>query len=349
MNIKNDLNVGVIVNEPYIYYDKIKKRYAGVIYDNWLVIKQNLEKKYNVHEKIIKDNDFDKFIEDMKNNKYDIGVGPFTESENRFDKVLFTTPILIERNSLLHKTETTLVGLLARVFETHIIPIFIIIILIGIFLGSLLNRMISSHKNLLKDKKSFAILSVGSLLGAHGPILSRALEFTSRMPVIFVFGILFISMFTSHIIQAIITSKLVTGSTNINVRNIIKNNQHKKIIVPKHYILTEKANQIYNSAIKTVVMDHKNYDDVIQYYLKQTDKFHGISLPSLVCQEYAKKYNLVHDNTFGNEQLNFVVNLNKPTVLMDLNEQIVRIRDRFILRDNCKTYLDESNLQICTF
>lgn len=349
MNIKNDLNVGVIVNEPYIYYDKTKKRYAGVIYDNWLVIKQNLEQKYNVHEKIIKHNDFDKFIEDMKNNKYDIGVGPFTESENRFDKVLFTTPILIERNSLLHQTQSTLAGLLARVFETHIIPIFIIIILIGIFLGSLLNRMISTHKDFSKDKKSFAILSVGSLLGAHGPILSRALEFTSRIPVMFVFGILFISMFTSHIIQAIITSKLVTGSTNINVRNIIKNNQNKKIIVPKHYIPKHKANQIYNSTIKTVVMEHKNYDDIIQDYLKQTDKFHGISLPSLVCQEYAKKYNLTHDNTFGNEQLNFVVNLNKPTVLMDLNEQIVRIRDRFILRDNCKTYLDESNLQICTF
>lgn len=349
MNIKNDLNVGVIVNEPYIYYDTIKKRYAGVIYDNWLVIKQNLEKKYNVHEKIIKNNDFDEFIKDMANNKYDIGVGPFTESENRFDKVLFTTPILIERNSILHKIETTLTGLLARVFETHVIPIFIVIILIGVFLGSLLNRMVSSPSDLKKYKKSFAILSVGSLLGAHGPILARALEFTSRMPVMFVFGILFMSMFTSHIIQAIITSRLVTGTSNIHIRNIIKNDQSKKIIVPEHYIPKNKASQIYGGPIKTVDMKHKNYDDIIHDYLKQTDKFHGISLPSLVSQEYAKKYNLAHDDTFGNEQLNFVVNMNKSTVLMDLNEQMVRIRDRFILRDNCKTYLSESNLQICTF
>jgi len=91
--------------------------YSGFTWDIWKKIEESLKDKYNFEVSFSpeKSTNYNIYVNDIATGKYDIAIGSFFNTKWREGKIDFSSPILIDANSILHEHETSIVSNLQTV------------------------------------------------------------------------------------------------------------------------------------------------------------------------------------------------------------------------------------------
>ena len=102
-------------------------------------IEESLKDKYNFEVSFSpeKSTNYNIYVNDIATGKYDIAIGSFFNTKWREGKIDFSSPILIDANSILHQHETSIVSNLQTVL-LRAGTLILYLILMGIFFGILL-------------------------------------------------------------------------------------------------------------------------------------------------------------------------------------------------------------------
>ena len=209
----------VIEQHPFTYYDKIQKRYRGLIYDVWMKIKSRLP-QYEFQEDFIKTLDYTGAIRNRIATDYDLGIGAWSTIEERSHMCLFSRPIFMNKHILLYKTKASGLSSAIRIFNVFL-PLITFLLFVSIILGY---RLSTSE---VSEVPSDAIRrTVASVFGNRGGIIIDS-EINARS--VFVMSLIIIlSLFGLNFIQALITnmlfqdfSKDMINKTNINTKSVL--------------------------------------------------------------------------------------------------------------------------------
>ena len=354
---KEEIKVFVILGPPdsIVTTTRINSNDGGYIYNGfgWTIfqnIKRKLKDKYNfiVTFSDLKDNDYDKFIREVNENKYDIIIGEFFTNNYREKLINFTTPISIDSNAILHIKKTNPFSTFYKIFK-KVSYQFLFLILLGLVFGLLLYFIESGreyHSKRLQKSNRLRFLrsivtGISSMFGEMGYLSERS-SLTIR-GIILITIIMSIAFLFIMYIQGAITSSLIKEESD----NITKNDSNKTLIGFKGY---STVNKLKRYGFKVIEVENLTTDDYIKEYLKNTEKYDGAIFAYCEAFEYLKKYpNLTISLDFGNEPVSFPVNKEKINFLEDVNKTITELRDNLELNRICKSYYnDVPNIPVCS-
>jgi hypothetical protein len=325
-------------------------QYRGLYYDMWEVMKKSLSNKYHFEEEYKLDSDEDVIVDAINKGIYDICIAPFTPNFDRMNKVWFTNALIYDSPSILHFKElnyfTTLYQLLKEVF---ILPLMVIIIL-GLILGTLFYYVEKERWGSIGIKKSHyfrkAFLTiVSSFFGESGFLTGTStLNIYNIMVIIF---ILMISTIITVYIQAHATSKLIDLNTQGSFDRV--NIKGKHFITELGY---DDGLQIEKWGGK-VTYEDKPVDVIVKEYTENPAKYDGIVLDRTTAYYYTDLYKYTHPNLivsysdFGYISECFPINNNKTEFLKDVNLQIMNIQTYGFTEKICREYRDSSLVNLC--
>ena len=351
----NIVNVLVIAHKKYntftdsasMYVEHNKKKYIGFHYNVFNIIKDNLKNKYkfNITYSDEMENNYNKFIDETKNGKYDIVVGGFSYNNEREKKINYTYPLFLNSNSILHIKQDYFFKNLVSILFKITIPI-IILLFLGIVFGFILNYFeptraswLSHIKGSKKEisKKIFRrhlLTSIASFYGQTG--------FLSENSTLSIVGIV-----VSIIIFVIVFNVLIIVQAKITTLNI-ELEKEKKILninnLQKYKLLGIKG---HNSPAKLIKrganIDYvdKSVADTYKHYMKNKDKYNGISLVYTDAFYYYtqnKDLEITHVG-LGIEPSSWVINKEKVQLLYDINMQLLTIKDNGNLSSICGKFI----------
>lgn len=357
-NEKKNIRVLVVMGSKDSYFntnhitaldgDDILK---GFNWDIWREIQQKLSDKYNfqiTESKVTKD--YDSFVKLVEDGKYDIAISGFTHLSTR-QNVKFCIPHAITSNAVLYKNKPEIISDFKYVSGT-LLKVLMYLVIIGLLIGIILyffspNRR-NHSKRLQKNNSLFFMRSivtgVASIFGEMGYLAERS----SLNPSGIIITILMMSICFILIMyfQAEITKILLTNeSTSINHYNVSK----LKLIGHANNSDVLKI-QRYGTNIKK--MKNKTTNDLVEYYLENTNKFDGVIMPYHEAFSYVQKdSSLKYSADFGNEPCSFIVNSN-PSLnqfFNDVNKEIAHLREEKRIQKICVSYFgDIQHIPMCT-
>ena len=357
-NEKKNIRVLVVMGSKDSYFntnhitaldgDDILK---GFNWDIWREIQQKLSDKYNFQ--ITESNvtkDYDSFVKLVEEGKYDIAISGFTHLSTR-QNVKFCIPHAITSNAVLYKNKPEIISDFKYVSGT-LLKVLMYLVIIGLLIGVILyffspNRR-NHSKRLQKNNSLFFMRSivtgVASIFGEMGYLAERSsLKPSGMIITILMMSICFILIMY---FQAEITKILLTNeSTSINHYNVSK----LKLIGHANNSDVLKI-QRYGTNIKK--MKNKTTNDLVEYYLENTNKFDGVIMPYHEAFSYVQKdSSLKYSADFGNEPCSFIVNSN-PSLnqfFNDVNKEIAHLREEKRIQKICVSYFgDIQHIPMCS-
>lgn len=357
-NEKKNIRVLVVMGSKDSYFntnhitaldgDDILK---GFNWDIWREIQQKLSDKYNfqiTESKVTKD--YDSFVKLVEEGKYDIAISGFTHLSTR-QNVKFCIPHAITSNAVLYKNKPEIISDFKYVSGT-LLKVLMYLVIIGLLIGVILyffspNRR-NHSKRLQKNNNLFFMRSivtgVASIFGEMGYLAERS----SLKPSGIIITILMMSICFILIMyfQAEITKILLTNeSTSINHYNVSK----LKLIGHANNSDVLKI-QRYGTSIKK--MKNKTTNELVAYYIENTNKFDGVIMPYHEAFSYVQKdSSLKYSADFGNEPCSFIVN-SSPSLnqfFNDVNKEIAHLREEKRIQKICVSYFgDIQHIPMCT-
>jgi len=356
---KKNINVFIILgsSRSSITATRIKNSegeyfYTGFIWDIWQHISNKLKNKYNfkVIFSTLEDNNYDNFVDDVKEKKYQLVIGCFNYNKSRERKINYTTPFMIDANSIIYRAETSIIRDLKRILYSDAALMILYALLIGIAIGLLLYNFDKIRylnlKNSIKITKQQYFLraivtGISSMVGQTGYLSEHvSLDFKN---VIMVIIILFLSFIFIMFLQASITKILIQEQESLmNEHNVNKYN----LIGFKGYDTVKKLGR-FNAKIE--LFENKTSDEMVSLYLNNMDKYDGFVLP------YCEGFNYVQSNPklklskgFGYEPQSFIVSEEENELLEDINFVINDMRFTLKLKTLCYSYFgDVKNVPVC--
>ena len=354
---KEEIKVFVILGPPdsMVTTTRIKSENDGYIYygfgwDIFQHIKKRLKDKYEfkVVFSDLKDNNYNKFIREVNQNKYDIVIGEFFTNNYREKLINFTTPISIDSNAVLHIKKNNPFLTIFKISKQVIYQI-LFLILLGLVFGSLLYFIESGrtyHSKRLQNSNKLRFLrsivtGISSMFGEMGYLSERS-SLTIRGIILITIIMTVAFLFIMYIQGAITTAIIKQESDSIN-----KSDSKKTLLGFKGY---STVNKLKRYGFNIIEVENLDTDDFIKEYINNTDKYDGAIFAYCEAYEYLKKNkDLTISLNFGNEPVSFPVNQNKKKFLEDVNKIITELRDNLELNRICKSYYgDVKNIPVCS-
>ena len=332
---------GIVAHETSIdekTKQKIYERYSWELFQKCM--KDLVMDKYNFEIIYSKPDwtNYSQTIKDIHSGKYDIAIAGFLSTYEREKLVNFSTPVKIDANAIYHlKTESDVVSELF--FALYSISGYIVIsIVIGILIGVVLYYGNPKRMKFIGSltKKSFFIRSIitgiAAMFGEMG-FLSENASRTYRGAIIVIITML-VAYISLIIIQAQVTSILVENRINKSIDPRIL--ESGVILGHEGYAVAKKIKE--DGAKMKFVKDLSN-EELLMFYLKNTDKYKGVALS--YCDAYpclTKHPELQATLGFGNEPSSWPVNNDKQDFLEKLNRSLLSLRKSREMQLLCTKY-----------
>ena len=299
------------------------------------MIKEELKDKYIFEEEYSEPKilNFDNMVLDVYNGKYNLIVGSFYKLSWRENKVNYVHPLYFNSNTIVHinkKKYNSFIKIFYQVFK----PILLLIGL-GLIFGIILHIIepyrtsyLYPVQQLKKQKidvrfRRTILTTISSFFGEMG--------FLSENSSLGVFGIIIVIfiMVIGYIIISITEARLTYISIQANTYddeiNIDKLHEYK--IIGLEGDATSK--KIENKGVKMDYVSDKTNTELIEYYLKNQDKYDGFAISYADIFLDIKKYknlSITYDG-LGLNTCSWIINQNNYNLLNDINIEILKLRD----------------------
>lgn len=334
-------------------YDKLSGDYynTGFVWDVWSKLADRLEDHYNIkyfYTDPKKNPNYSQIGRDIADGKYDICLGLFKRTKEREKIVNFCAPIMIDANAILHKKNTFDLFQFLGVFEKIWKHLFILLIL-GILFGLSLFLFDKKRKQFqLKSRNNSnfyfflrsIVTGIGAVFGEMGYLLERTSLTTTG--IILSIIIVLIAFLVIMYIQGEITSILVNEELEtVDEENITT----KPILGEEGYAILEILEQ-YGAK---VIRKDKSFDEIVDLYLKNPDKYLGIGIAYCEGYKFTKAYQLDLSIGFGFWNGGFAISSNQNQFRNDVNYEISVLKGTGGLQKICHSYFgDIDKLPTCT-
>ena len=332
-----------------------KEIYRGFFYDVWRIVKAKLDYKYNFVEiySLPTDSNFNEFVNQTNQGKYDIVIGGFFALEEREKKINFANPIVINANCILHQYDKDKLAILKNLLKVSGI-LLIYLLVTGIFIGVILwlfdnNRTIflAQIKNSVNKQQVQFIRSlmtgIAAVYGEMGYLAENTTLsiFSSTLLIIFMTISFILVMFT----QGEFTKILLEGQETSKFT--IDNLPNKPLLGLKGNAETIK---IKRYGAKVDELENITSEELVEKYLNNKDKYAGVILSYIQSFGFAKKYpSLIISSSFGYEPASYVVNPSKKQFLKDVNLIILEARKSLIIKKLCNKYFPDTETFVCSY
>ena len=291
-------NTGSTINKKILDDGTIV--YSGFLWDIWVELKKQLEKKYTL-QIFYSDKtgdgstNYDNIVKKTSEGKYDLVIGSFYHTIYREKLINYTTPILIDTIAILHYPISSLFQKIKVILE-KIFVLLLFLLVLGIILGLILSFF--DKKRLIPEKGTKYIIrtiltTIAAMFGETG-FLSENSSMTI-VGISLVIFIMLISFIWVMFIQAEITKVLIFKNSNITANNI----SNSELISFKGYAASQKFKELFpNVKIKEFEFKLKKNNDqtepLIKEYMNNSDKYQGIIISYARAYPYFKKYPQFH-------------------------------------------------------
>lgn len=342
VNSKKDIKCLIVFgdNNSYVKAHKLNNNiYYGLPWDYAKAFKEKLKDKYNFKFDFTdkKDNNYDNFVNNVKDGKYDICIGLFTRTAERTSIINYTLPIIIDANSIIHFSEDNFIIEYFTII-TKVLKYFFILLIFGILSGLILyyfdkNRMFHMTRDKTKINYLFRaiITGISTYFGEAGYLSERS---SLNIMAIFILSFtMIVSTLTLMFIQSKITNILIKNNEN---SYDIKNIQSKTFLAFKGYAV---ANIVEKFKTKIKYIENINQKELFKKYKNNQNKYDGIILSYLDAFTFLQENpNLIASNNFGFEPKSFIINKNRIDLLNDINIELLKMKDNLEMFDICKKY-----------
>ena len=354
---KKDVKVLVVLGDETsgLTATKIKTnegdKYAGFNYEFLIKIRDKLKDKYNFTIEFTddKDHNYDSFVQKVADGKYDMCAGMFTHKKSREALINYTTPILIDANSIIHLKDNDPIEEFMFVI-LDVLKYIISLVVIGFIFGLILffgdpHRHI--HSGRLKNNKFLFFMrsimtGISSMFGEMGYLAERT---SLKIRGVIIAIIIFMIGFTLIMyIQAKMTQLLLTREQTVYSSDNIKN---RVFIGFKGYAVVDKIKK-YGAKIEYV--ENMTNQQMIDMYIGSKNKYSGCILSYVDAYPVVEKNDkLIASINFGNEPDGFVLNKSRRELLTDVNMQILELKKNLELNKLCKSYFgDIESIPVCS-
>jgi ABC-type amino acid transport substrate-binding protein len=343
---KNNLTVTRRKNSVGKYF------YTGFLWQIWQNIKHSLQHKYDfqVLFSSFNNNNYQDFVEDVYNKKYDMVIGSFSHNSKREKMIDFVEPFVIDATSIIYEKKESIVSDFKTVIISSTGKFIIYLLAFGCIVGFILyylddQRYINLKKSIKINKKTHLlrtiVTGISSMFGQTG-YLSENVSLDIKN-VIFVICILVSSFVLILFLQASITKILINKKTSVFNKNNIKNYQ---LIGWTGDDNVTKLNR-YGANIK--LFKNKTADEMIDIYLNNKDKYDGFIIQYCAGYHYTvSNPKLVLSTMFGYEPQSFIISHNKKYLLEDVNIILNEMRFTLKLQTLCQSYFgDIEHVPVC--
>lgn len=328
--------------------------YSGFIWDIWSKISNTLNKKYDFEIFFSKpeDNDYDNFVKEVYQGKYDLVIGTFSYSKKREKMVNYTTPFMINANAILCQQDSSVFNDLIYILKSKAGKVFLYALIIGIVIGILLfffdhQRYKHVKKSLDIKKDQFLIRSIvtgiSSMVGQTG-YLSEHVTLEIKQ-VLLVIIILIISFVFIMFLQASITSILIKKNDSFYNRYNVRNYTFLG------FSGSDNVRKITRFGANVDTFDNLTVTQLIEKYLANKDKYGGVILSAGESYGYLQEdLSLKISLGFGFEPQAFVVNHKQSELLEDINLVLNDLRYTLTMNKLCKSYfpnMDNVTVPVC--
>lgn len=325
------------------------EEYKGLVYDIWNEIKPLLEDKYEFEEHFVEqtvDFNYTEQVNQIGEGKYDIGINGYSITSKRLEEVIFSQPVFVERNAILHYPRNSYWNSIFMLITDSFIKPFFIILVIAIIIGWILNEIEPGNwTSKLIPKKFYlrkTILVLISIIFGQGGLLESKTTHTPR-GVVLILLTLFISTVFFLYLQAIITDKVI---------NINKNYNLTASTIGTIPYLSAKGDAIksqFNKLNMNVKVVDYDGEELIKYYENNKDEYGGIIMPSVGANYYHTLHPnlIVSDRTFGYVPVQFAINKDTIPFIDHVNEALASLHRKKNIINICKAYSEYQNPDLC--
>jgi hypothetical protein len=258
--VKKNIHVGIL--------GKIEEDGGSqFIYALWKKVKPKLEKLgFKIKETVIDNPNYDKEIEKLSRNKYDMLIGYISILSRRGKLANYTRPIVLDQQIIVYKPKKEINSYFYHILEL-ILPVVIIFISFGFLLSSIL-YFFGNHYKTKKHKIKWHLWGTfGAILGEPGSIVEKV-DITKRVNIFIAFLILLFMFFFSLILEATLTQQTYQKSIDSQKDPIGVNIKNDKYIVGKGTSMVDTIKKAGAFAEEKTVKTQEIQD----IYLKNTDK-----------------------------------------------------------------------------
>lgn len=332
-------NYKVLVNiQPPYVIDKGNGKRAGLIYDAWQKVKEEMV-GYTFEETFFKAKNNSEFIDKVNKEDFDLGIGCIASDYDRVSKIFITRPVLMNRCVILFKDKRLFITQVIKFFFIYFLPFFIGIILISLILGYIMAKKTGQKL----DVSRVIALTTASLFGSKGTLLSAVALNTYSVLIIIL--ILIISTFALQLLQAIITNILAQAYIESEIT---------RDRIPLAKLIGVKGSNVpelfeTNYGVKIIYFDG-SLEEAIKQYSSDPNLADGVVANSAEALYYAPKYGLkITSHYFSLNEHGWVVNFKTPELLQPLNKGIRKVLDSDTMKKLCSAYLGSDESYMCVF
>ena len=260
------MNVGVLSRgfEPFVFVND--DNYSGISIEIW----ERAAKFANIKYKYVDaGKSFTQAIKDLANGKYDILIGPYSINEKNYQIVDYTTPYFISKIGLCVKKKSIFEQMIYLFIK--LITLLIIILSASVAINMLYlkieNKALMSFKNILNVtfENTFSLL--------QGEILAHPKTTGGKFILLCyaIMGLIILAISISSI-RSILDPNT---SDNKSIYSYIK---EKNVIVRKGTKAEKIVKKLRGNAHAVSYQGSKNYsyDDLIDKFIENTDKFSAV-------------------------------------------------------------------------
>jgi len=331
----------------YRKYDKTSKKYynSGFVWDVWSKISHKLKHYYNFkyyYTDLKKNPNYNKICNDIAEGKYDICVGLFRRTKEREKIINFSTPLMIDANAVLYKKNDlpllNFIGVVEKIW-THLLLLIVLGLLFGLLLYffdkkrkkfQLKNRNNSNYYYFLRS----IVTGIGAIFGEMGYLLERTSLTTTGI------FLSIIIVLISFIMIMYMQGKITTILVNQEIKIVSENNIHTKPIIGMEGDAVLEILEQYDG---NIIKKNNNFDEIVEFYLKNPDKYLGVGIAYCEGYKYTKMYPLDLAIGFGFWNGQFAVSSKNNEFRNDINYEISALRGTGGLQRICHGYFGKIN------
>jgi len=320
------------------------KEHNGVMYDIWKLVKEKLNNKYIFKEEFGEMSNYDKMVSDTAAGKYDLIIAPFSLTKERFEKINYTSNIILGKITILHLPKLTIYQQILSIYDNIVKGPLIILLISGFILALLLyyfepKRYIKARaKDKYAWRRTLATV-IASLFGEAGFLSENS---TLSIPgLLIVLFIMIFAFFFVMLLQAYVTDKVISiNENNTYTRENIKN---QVLLCPEGYAVG-KFMQRYGAKIE---YHNKTIKELKEYYIKNKEKYIGISLDYFDAINEETDDLVTSTSPFGYSKMKWIVNKKYNTLLEDINYTLIPIHFNLYTYRICKKYVNDHDARLC--
>lgn len=344
---KEEITVLIITgNVPLAKLTPDGKSYQGILYDIWKLIRDKLKHKYTFIEIFSDDSNYDQMTKDTATSKYNVVIGPFQITSSRIKIINFTNNLIISKNAILHLPTANIILQIMTIIKTIILRPLMLLIVIGVILGWILNKVEPKRFKQASIPAQFAlrrsiITVVASLFGEAGFLTENTT--LSNAGILTVLFIMTLAFFFVLLLQAYITEKVLDMNTHMSHNKY--NIKDKLLLSPTGYAVA-KFMERYGAKIE---YHDKSLPELVELYIKNPDKYIGISLDyyDAIGNERPELGLTTSAKDFGYKEVTWIVSKDKPKLLIDINLAMIPIQYNLEPYMICKKYISKSHTHLC--